>query len=1086
MRFLKVAGLVAWAIWSPSVVFAQSSAGGGTIEGVATDMSGAALADVAVEATSAALIERSRKTVTNSVGRYSITGLRPGSYTVTFALDRFSTVRREGVDVNATGVVDVSAGMKTGDITETVTVTSRPPLVDARTSTRQLALTQEILDSLPFPRSPVTLAAVLPGVTCTTRDVGGLAFTFSQTCAAHGGSGGDQRITMDGMNLGVIQTPESSNFIPNTEATQEIVIETAGSGAVWQTSGVKTSFIPRDGGNTLRGSLFATAAFGRMQSRNLSHDLVEQGATVADALDRTMDVNPVVGGPILADRLWFSASVRAQAIQILTNQYFNRNAFLPDEWTYDADTSRQARSRDVRWTDIYGRLTWGVNARNRIAVIFSDQDKCECLGGVSASRTPEAAYNDRNPLQRSIQLEWRSPWSHRLMFEFVGQKRDIEQGLMPLTEDTSGVGADLFRNYDQMIGVVIANGGGVLQNNFNFHGPGPAPQDPTAGGPFTLARRPSYAYNAAVTYVTGVHTFNLGVQDTFGYFTIARYTTTFDQWGRQVRYGFERPYVPQSVTAYTPSFTRNDLDHDMGIYAQDKWLLNRLTLSLGGRLDWLKTSYPAQRLPATSYGRPSATFRPGKSLDWKDLSTRLGVAFDLTGRAKTVLKFGLNKYVQSQGLSGIGVSGNPLSNGRGITNTITRAWRDLNNDYIVDCDLYETQSQGECTNAISSGPFNTTPTVLSDAAARYGWGLRPNNWELTLGLQHELWRGALLDVAYYGRWFGNRSVVDDTACVDPVARTGCREPRNNTSYGIATPVDARLPGGGGQMLWGFLEPDCSSAAANCGDATAVQIATLPPSNQIVRLEDVGVKQIERWSGVDVSLGTHRNGLFLLGGVSTGRRYGNECEVWTLFPEVQGSGRPFSFCEVHEPFRTSFKGLAAYTLPRPSATPGWLGTVLQDIRLAAIVQSIPGNEMSANYNMTNAEFARRCPSLEVNGDTSCSTLGRPLTNLNRSTDTRNVALIPPATLYDERHNQVDLRIGKGLSSGRTAITVNLDVFNAFNANPVLERNNTLGQSATPGAYATAQQQQADGGYNSLWVPTSVLMPRVAKFSLTFDF
>jgi hypothetical protein len=107
-------------------------------------------------------------------------------------------------------------------------------------------------------------------------------------------------------------------------------------------------------------------------------------------------------------------------------------------------------------------------------------------------------------------------------------------------------------------------------------------------------------------------------------------------------------------------------------------------------------------------------------------------------------------------------------------------------------------------------------------------------------------------------------------------------------------------------------------------------------------------------------------------------------------------------------------------------------------------------------------------------------------MTQGANTRNVNLLLPATRYDERHHQVDLRLGKRIQLGRTRMAVNLDVFNVFNANPVLARNNTLGQDTKPGAYATAQQQQADGGYNSLWVPTSVLPPRLAKFSLTFDF
>lgn len=1077
--------LVALAFWLPVEAAAQSSAGSATIEGTVRDASGGPLAGVTVEVTSRALIEGNRRAVTNAAGRYSIPGLRPGTYRVTLTREGFATYRREGLEVNATGIFDVSADLQDGKVTETVIVRAIQPVVEARTTPRQSVLPQEVLDRLPFARSPTALAAALPGITCSIRDVGGLANTFGTTCAAHGGSGGDQRITMDGMNLGTVQTPDISNFIPNAEVTQEIVFEIAASGASSPTSGVKVNVIPRDGGNRFLASLFATAAFGRMQSRNLSQNLIDQGTTVPDTLDSTVEINPMIGGPIVPNRLWFSGSFRAHTVRILTNQYFNQNAFHvggPESWVYVADPTRQARSRDLRSSDIYGRFTWQAASRHRIGVMFSDQDKCECLGGVSATRTPEAAFNDRNPLQFTIQPEWRSPLSDRFMLEFVGQVRDIEQGVTPLTPETSGVSRDLFANYPQLIGVTINNGGGILANNFIFHGPGPAPADPTAGGPFTLARRPASAYHASMTYVNGIHTFKVGLQDTFGRFTIARYSTSFDEQGRQVRYTFGTPYEPLSVTAYTPSFTRNELDHDMGVYVQDQWSLNRLTLNLGARFDWFKSSYPVQTIDATLYGRQAAAFDAGTSLDWKDLTPRFGLAYDLTGKGRTALKFALNKYVQSLGLNGIGISGNPLSNGRGIINTFTRGWRDDGN-FLVDCDIYNTAINGECTSGIANSIFNTVPTVLTDDASRYGWGRRPNNWELMLGVQHELWTGMLLDVAYYRRSFGNHIVSDDRACVR-IGGTGCRDSVNYRYYDIAVPVDARLPGGGGYMLEGFVDFDCGAASATCTNAAS--LAALTPENQLVRLKETGARQVDQWNGADVSVRTHRKGLFLLAGVSTGKRHVDECEVWALFPEVQGNGRPLSFCEVNEPLRTSIKGLAGYTLPRFSSMPAWLAASLDGVSLAAIVQSLPGSEMAANYNMPNTEFVRPCPSTESSGDTSCSTLGRQLANMTRPADTRNVALVAPGTLFDERHTQVDVRLGKALSLGRSALTVNVDVFNLLNGNTVLSRNNTLGQSRSPGSYAAAQEQQADGGYNSLWVPTNVLMPRVAKISLTFDF
>ena len=82
----------------PALVHAQSA-----ITGVVKDTSGAVLPGVTVEASSDALIEKSKAVVTDGDGLYRIVDLRPGTYVVTFTLTGFSTLRREG-DRAAVGV----------------------------------------------------------------------------------------------------------------------------------------------------------------------------------------------------------------------------------------------------------------------------------------------------------------------------------------------------------------------------------------------------------------------------------------------------------------------------------------------------------------------------------------------------------------------------------------------------------------------------------------------------------------------------------------------------------------------------------------------------------------------------------------------------------------------------------------------------------------------------------------------------------------------------------------------------------------------------------------------------------------------
>ena len=88
MRSLAVRCLVlVTLVVVPSIAAAQTS----TISGTVRDASGGVLPGVTVEASSPALIEKTRSTVTGSSGTYSIVALRPGTYTVKFELPGFTT-----------------------------------------------------------------------------------------------------------------------------------------------------------------------------------------------------------------------------------------------------------------------------------------------------------------------------------------------------------------------------------------------------------------------------------------------------------------------------------------------------------------------------------------------------------------------------------------------------------------------------------------------------------------------------------------------------------------------------------------------------------------------------------------------------------------------------------------------------------------------------------------------------------------------------------------------------------------------------------------------------------------------------------
>ena len=123
-------------IATTSVLFApvMAQAQGASIAGVVKDTSGAVLPGVTVEAASPVLIEKVRVAVTDAGGVFRIENLFPGTYTVTFTLPGFNTVKREGLELPGNFTATVNAELRIGALEETVTVSGASPVVDVQPS----------------------------------------------------------------------------------------------------------------------------------------------------------------------------------------------------------------------------------------------------------------------------------------------------------------------------------------------------------------------------------------------------------------------------------------------------------------------------------------------------------------------------------------------------------------------------------------------------------------------------------------------------------------------------------------------------------------------------------------------------------------------------------------------------------------------------------------------------------------------------------------------------------------------------------------------------------------------------------------
>src|SRR6187399_3099757 len=151
--------LVALAVLIPSAVYAQAA-----ITGVVRDTSGGVLPGVTVEAASPVLIEKVRSVASDATGQYRIVNLLPGTYSVTFSLPGFSTVRRDGIELTGTFVATVNGDLKVGALEETITVTGETPIVDVQSAKVQQTVSKDIIAAIPSSRNASGIQALIPGM----------------------------------------------------------------------------------------------------------------------------------------------------------------------------------------------------------------------------------------------------------------------------------------------------------------------------------------------------------------------------------------------------------------------------------------------------------------------------------------------------------------------------------------------------------------------------------------------------------------------------------------------------------------------------------------------------------------------------------------------------------------------------------------------------------------------------------------------------------------------------------------------------------------------------------------------------------
>ena len=986
-----------------SVAHAQQAAG---IAGVVRDTASLPMPGVTVEASSPALIEKVRSVTTDGEGRYSIVDLRPGSYTVTFALAGFSTLKREGVELGSGFTASVNVTLTVGALAETITVTGASPVVDTSSVRQQETLNTRELDALPSGNIGLqTLAYVTPGFATTQADVGGGRDTWSAQGAYtlyHGKTG--TRASFDGFrNQYFIGAASGVGYITDQGNIQELQLETTGMGAESGSGSTSLNAIPKSGSNTFRGGLDGFYSNHQMQGSNINDTLRAFGITKSAEVQRIYRIGGQLGGPIKQDKLWFFAAIGRWGSRVnQPDAYFNLlqgKSGVPGTPTiaFAPDLNHPAASFD--WYGNHAlRGTLQATPRNRFSFYGDIQKSCRCTTGpfTGANAIESERGWDWWP-SGVVQGTWTAPLTSRLLLE-AGASWQVANWV---NFAETGVSRD-----DRSIL--------ELSTNFRYGA--------TAALTAPIARTGRSAERFSLSYVTGSHNLKVGISDEQAFNDESRMNNNQTD-GLNYDFLSGKPNRIQYFAG--PFFQQERQNHEIGLFAQDAWKIQRLTLNLGLRWDYVTMGFPSADLPA-------GLWVPARHVDavsgvpqWSDINPRLGVSLDVFGNGRTALKASIGRFNQLS-RSDMTRRFHPFTSSVSNAN---RNWTDVNGNFIPDCDLHNFSAQdlsatgGDICGPISNvnfGKFIPTATLFSDSVIKSN---RDFLWDINVQLDHEVVHGLSVNAGYNHNWDGNFVITDNLLL----------GPDSFDEFCVTSPTDPRLPTSG-QQLCGYY--DVKPALFGLG--------TLRVTNS----KEFGTQK-RYWDGIVLGAnGRLPHGITVGGGLDTGRQVDDHCYTVDIpnqpndINNANFGGGPF--CHIETSFMNNLDFRLRGSVPLKAG-----------FNASFIFRNTPGAVQNATLTVTSAQVKFKDPTR--------TTL----------TAAKTISLYAPNSVFGDRFTQLDVAVNKTFSLGWGRLRTALDVYNALNSSSF--------QSVRT-AYTAANAAPA-----TAWLrPTGFLDARLARVTASIQF
>jgi hypothetical protein len=689
---LVVAALaVCLATFTAPTAFAQGGGASttGSINGKVLDNSGAVLPGVTVSVTSPSMMGV-QTSVTDGGGLYRFPALPPGTYTVTFELPGFTTLKRENIQIamGFTAAVNVELGV--ASLQETVTVTGDSPVIDTSNTRVQQNFKLEALQEIPNSRDMWSLLAVTPSVTMGRIDVGGNRAGTQTGYVAYGYSG-QNRVLVEGINT--TEGTSGAGFYVDYGSFEEVFLGTIGQGAEMPTPGVQSQMLGKSGGNKFQGEIYDDYETNGFLSDNIASNVPSQflysptnTSGIRDHSNETLkyrDTNINVGGPIKKDKVWWYFSYRNQKTSVGQPNFIGNAA---------------GTSFDTLLWNPSGKATYQINQNNKLIGYYQWGQK------VQPNRLPSSTnnYTDLGPTLHQTSGSWiyKGEWNGTISKNMYAEARYGVFGYyFPLITNTDTTQYEIVNSQ--------------LSQYFN-------------GDQKEQTDRQRRQATGALTYFKdgwgGSHNFKVGGEvllesGWYGYTQV---------YSGNIRENIGSNGLPSSVIMAAPTathvgslgdgpngnLTSIDKVTTYDGFLTDQYAIGRATFNLGVRFDHYDVWTPSQQ--QLGYTFPTGvqiaalTFPEQHYLKWNSFVPRLGMTYDLSGNGKTVLKLNYGLYRFNPG---VGVANSANTNQ--ASKTIQYQW--LDNKTCAGCipgdKIYQPGEEGAIQASALAGTITVDPNI---------------------------------------------------------------------------------------------------------------------------------------------------------------------------------------------------------------------------------------------------------------------------------------------------------------------------------------------------------------------------------------